>query len=50
MWPGDMVENKSINLLKGIACLIVVLLHCPFPGIVGDAIIYGIRFSVPIFL
>ena len=49
MWPGDMVENKSINLLKGIACLIVVLLHCPFPGIVGDAIIYGIRFSVPIF-
>ena len=43
------LENKSINLLKGISCLIVVLLHCPFPGIIGEAIIYGVRFSVPIF-
>ena len=44
-----MLENKSINMLKGVACLIVVLLHCPFPGILGEAIIYGVRFSVPIF-
>lgn len=43
------LENKSMNLLKGISCLIVVLLHCPFPGILGEAIIYGVRFSVPIF-
>lgn len=42
-------ENKSINLLKGVACVIVVLLHCPFPGILGEIIIYGVRFSVPVF-
>lgn len=42
-------ENRSIYLLKGIACIVVVFLHCPFPGILGDAIIYGVRFSVPVF-
>lgn len=42
-------ENTGLNFLKGIACLIVILLHCPLPGLLGDAIIYGLRFSVPIF-
>lgn len=42
-------KNQYIDLLKGIACIIVIFLHCPFPGVVGDCIIYGFRFSVPIF-
>lgn len=45
----SVLENNSINMLKGISCLIVVLLHCPIPGVWGEAIIYGIRFSVPVF-
>lgn len=42
-------KNQYVDALKGIACLIVVLLHCPFPGIIGAGIIYGVRFSVPVF-
>lgn len=42
-------ENKSLNLLKAVSCLIVVLLHCPLPGLLGEAVIYGLRFSVPSF-
>ena len=43
------VKNQNIDLLKGLACIIVIFLHCPFPGIIGEGIIYGIRFSVPVF-
>ena len=42
-------KNQYIDLLKGISCIIVVFLHCPFPGVLGDGIIYGLRFSVPVF-
>lgn len=42
-------QNASINTLKGISCLVVVWLHCRFPGLIGDAIIYSFRFSLPIF-
>jgi len=42
-------KNEYLNVLKGIACIVVIFLHCPFPGIVGEGIIYGLRFSVPIF-
>lgn len=44
-----MKDNKCLYFLKGISCLIVIFLHIPFPGIIGNAIIYGLRFSVPIF-
>lgn len=44
-----MKENIGLNYLKAIACIVVVFLHCPLPGIVGDAVIYGLRFSVPVF-
>lgn len=44
-----MKENSCLNFLKGISCLIVVLLHCPIPGIIGDGIIYALRFPVPVF-
>lgn len=45
----QMKENKCLYFMKGISCLVVILLHVPFPGIIGDAIIYGLRFPVPIF-
>lgn len=42
-------KDPYVNVLKGIACIIVIFLHCPLPGVIGDAIIYGVRFSVPVF-
>ena len=44
-----LAKNQYVNLLKGIACIIVIFLHCPFPGMLGEGIIYGLRFSVPVF-
>lgn len=41
--------HEGINLLKGISCIIVIFLHCTFPGILGEGIIYALRFPVPIF-
>lgn len=42
-------RNHSLNVLEGIACFSVVMLHCGFPGVVGK-VIYGIaRFAVPLF-
>lgn len=42
-------ENISLNILKGIACICVVTLHCSFPGIAGK-VLYGLaRFAVPLF-
>ena len=43
-------ENRCLWMIKGIACLIVILFHCPIPTAIGDAIIYGLRFPIPIFL
>lgn len=42
-------RNWTFDYLKGIACIIVVFLHCPLYGKVGEAVIYGLRFPVPIF-
>lgn len=42
-------RNWQFDLLKGISCFFVVFLHCRFPGVVGDIIIYACRFPVPIF-
>lgn len=44
-----MTEYKSFHTLKGIACIIVVFLHCNFPGFLGRFIAYFMRFPVPIF-
>lgn len=43
------VRLWQLDFLKGIACIVVVMLHFPFDGIFGKAIIYSCRFSVPIF-
>lgn len=42
-------ENRTLFLLKGISCIIILLYHCPIPGLVGSAIIYGLRFPIPVF-
>lgn len=43
-------ENKCLWMLKGIACITVILFHCPIQGFIGDGIIYALRFPIPIFL
>lgn len=42
-------ENDCLWMLKGISCIIVILFHCPIKGILGDGIIYALRFPIPIF-
>ena len=42
-------ENDCLWMLKGISCIIVILFHCPIKGIIGDGIIYALRFPIPIF-
>ena len=42
-------RNWKFDFLKGISCIIVVFLHCHFPGVVGDIIRYSCRFPVPLF-
>lgn len=41
--------NNAINILKGIACILVVWMHCEFPGVFGDYVQCIGRFSVPFF-
>ena len=42
-------RNWRFDFLKGISCVFVVFLHCRFPGVIGNLIIYAFRFPVPIF-
>ena len=42
-------RNKEIDIIKGIACICVVYIHCPFPGHLGNLISVINRFSVPFF-
>ena len=44
-----MSRNRNIDILKGIACLGVVIIHSSFPGIFGKLIAYLFKFAVPIF-
>lgn len=42
-------QNQTLDILKCVSCFIVICLHCRFPGVAGDIIIYAFRFSVPVF-
>lgn len=42
-------QNQTLDILKCVSCFIVICLHCRFPGVAGDMIIYALRFSVPVF-
>ncbi len=43
-------NNRTIEAIRGIACLFVVLVHAPFPGETGIWIKALARFAVPFFL
>ena len=42
-------ENRFLNTLKGIACLLVVCIHCRFPGKFGEMVMAQARVAVPLF-
>lgn len=42
-------ENNCINLIKGIACMLVVFIHITFPGKFGDYVYTFASIGVPIF-
>lgn len=42
-------KNQSINMLKGIACIGVVFIHVPFPGLFGQSVIALSRVGVALF-
>lgn len=41
--------NYCLDFVKGIACILVVFMHCEFPGILGTAVQAISRFCVPLF-
>lgn len=42
-------RNETLDVLKGFACLAVVILHCPFPTKLGSVLSIYTRFAVPLF-
>lgn len=42
-------RNFTLDFVKGIACIFVVFIHVPFPGIVGEMISELADFAVPFF-
>ena len=42
-------DVNSIYILKAICCIIVIIMHCPFPGVLGRFVTYFLRFPVPVF-
>ncbi|WP_022765705.1 acyltransferase family protein [Butyrivibrio sp. XPD2006] len=42
-------DNSFIYALKFIACLFVITIHAPFPGVFGDIVYSLSRFAVPFF-
>ncbi|SEL72552.1 Acyltransferase family protein [Butyrivibrio sp. ob235] len=45
----DYARNESIDKLKGVACLGVVFIHIPFPGMIGSIVSYVCAYAVPVF-
>ncbi len=41
--------NYCLDFINGIACILVVLIHCKFPGILGLSVQAVARFAVPLF-
>lgn len=46
---GDFQRNNSLDFLKGVACIGVVLIHVTFPGVVGAVLSKLSTFAVPLF-
>lgn len=49
MMRQDMRRNTGIDVLKGLACIAVVFMHCEFPGMFGVMLQCLTRWSVPLF-
>lgn len=49
MKPDQKIKYDSLNTLKGLACIGVILMHCVFPGVFGKTLQYLFKFSVPVF-
>lgn len=43
------MKNNTLNFFKAIACVMVLLIHVPFSGVIGDILIIIARFGVPFF-
>lgn len=43
------IRNHCLDLVKGIACICVVFMHCEFPGRLGTLVQCASRFCVPFF-
>ena len=43
------LRYASLDVLKGLACIGVILAHCSFPGLTGKVVLYIAKFNVPIF-
>ena len=41
--------NYCLDFIKGIACVLVIFMHCEFPGVMGIAVQAISRFCVPFF-
>lgn len=46
---GAKTRNRCFDLIKGIACIAVVFMHCEFPGMFGTLVQAVTRWSVPLF-
>ena len=42
-------QNKMLNCEKALACMLVIILHCEFPTIIGSTINIVARVGVPLF-
>lgn len=42
-------RNTCLDLIKGVACIFVVFMHCEFPGVFGIFVQSIARFCVPFF-
>lgn len=44
-----MNRNRCLDFLKGVCCIAVVIMHCPFPSKVINLFTYALKIAVPIF-
>lgn len=46
---GRSIRNETLDAVKGVACILVVFMHCEFPGLSGVAVQTVSRWCVPFF-
>ena len=43
------MRNQTFDKIKAVACILVILIHCKFPSVIGDLFEALARFGVPMF-